>query len=162
MRARAVLVLLLAGGVPASVTLAQAPAPAGHVVVTPDAIAWKPGPPFFRPGAQSTVIYGDMSQAGPYVARMKAPAGFKIMPHWHPSDENVTVLSGTVAMGTGDTIDEKTAHELTAGSFMRVPAQTHHYFVARTDTIIQVHGTGPFSITYVNPADDPRAAAAKP
>jgi quercetin dioxygenase-like cupin family protein len=76
------------------------------------------------------------------VARMKVPAGYRIVPHWHPTGENVTVLSGTVLMGTGDTVDEKAAHELTAGGFMLVPAETHHYFVARTEAVVQVHGTG--------------------
>lgn len=155
MRAR---VVVWAAAVAAVLTLTGAPAPAGsaHVAVTPDGVVWRPAPPVFRPGAETAVIHGDLSQPGPFVVRMKAPAGFTIMPHWHPTDENVTVLSGTVAMGMGDTVDEKAATALTAGSFMHVPAQSHHFLVARTDVVIQVHGTGPFTITYVNPFDDPR------
>lgn len=155
--------VFLAGAVLVSTALVRAQSPAGseHVSVTPKDVVWGPAPPVFRPGAQGAVITGDPSQPGPYVVRMKAPAGYTIMPHWHPTNENVTVLSGTVAMGMGDTVDTKTAKVLTPGSFMLVPAESHHFMVARTEAIIQVHGVGPFSITYVNPADDPRNAAPK-
>lgn len=161
MRARAF--LFITGAALASVGFvgAQSPAPSAHVAVTPKDVVWEAAPPVFRPGAQGAVILGDLSKPGPYVVRMKAPAGYTIMPHWHPSDENVTVLSGTIAMGMGDTVDTKTAKVLTAGSFMLVPAESHHYMVSRTESIVQVHGVGPFSITYVNPADDPRNAAPK-
>src|SRR5262245_39866110 len=135
----------VAGAALASATLVGAQSgPSAHVAVTPKDVVWEAAPPVFRPGAQGAVILGDLSKPGPYVVRMKAPAGYTIMPHWHPSDENVTVLSGTIAMGMGDTVDEKAAEALTAGSFMLVPARSHHYMVARTEAIIQVHGTGPF------------------
>ena len=35
------------------------------------------------------------------------------------------------------------------------PAHMNHYAWTSEDTVIQVHGQGPFAITYVNPADDP-------
>lgn len=156
--------LFVAGAVVTCTALVSAQSPAGgqHVSIAAKDVVWGPAPPVFRPGAQSSVITGDLSKAGPYVVRMKAPAGYTIMPHWHPTDENVTVLSGAVAMGMGDTVDNKTAKVLTPGSFMLVPAESHHFMVVRTEAIIQVHGVGPFMITYVNPADDPRHATEKP
>ena len=74
----------------------------------------------------------------------------------HPTTENITVLSGTVALGDGDTFDEPKMQALPVGGFAAVPANMHHFFMAKTAATIQVHGMGPFGITYVNAKDDPR------
>ena len=87
------------------------------------------------------------------------PAGYKVAPHWHPSDEHLTVLQGALMVGMGDKVDESTMTSLTAGSFSVMPKEMRHYVRATSATIIQVHGTGPFALTYVNPADDPRTKA---
>ena len=109
------------------------------------------------PGAKMGVLVGDPSKAGmPYVVRAKLPDGYKVPPHWHPSDENVTVLQGTLLMGTGEKFDPAKAEEMPTGSFMRMPKTMRHYAIAKGETIIQLHGIGPFEINYVNPADDPR------
>jgi quercetin dioxygenase-like cupin family protein len=130
---------------------------AKHVAVRPDAIKWGPAPPGLPPGAQMAVLVGDPTKAGaPYVTRAKLPDGYKVPPHWHPSDENVTVLQGTLLMGQGEKFDPSKAEELPAGSFMRMPKTMRHFAVAKGETIIQLHGTEPFEINYVNPADDPR------
>jgi quercetin dioxygenase-like cupin family protein len=84
-----------------------------------------------------------------------------IAPHWHPTDEHVTVLAGTVAMGMGETFDEKALMELPPGGFAAMPANARHFFITKTAAVIQVHGLGLFAVTYVNPADDPRSAAPK-
>jgi quercetin dioxygenase-like cupin family protein len=84
------------------------------------------------------------------------PAGYKINPHYHPTDENVTVLSGTFQIGMGDKFDESTMRALPAGGFVLLPAAMHHYAMAKTAAVVQVHGMGPFQLTYVNPADDPQ------
>jgi mannose-6-phosphate isomerase-like protein (cupin superfamily) len=139
---------------------AQAPAAApAHAVVAPAALQWGPGPPALPKGMQIAVLSGNPGEAGPYVLRAKLPAGYVIKPHWHPTDENLTVLSGEAKAGMGDAIDEKSMDTMTAGSFARMPATMHHYLVTTTETVLQVHGTGPFTLTYVNPADDPRTAA---
>jgi hypothetical protein len=130
---------------------------AKHVAVRPDAVKWGPAPPALPPGAQMAVLAGDPTKQGvPYVARAKLPDGYRIPPHWHPSDENVTVLQGTLVVGKGETFDLSGAEELPAGSFMRMPRTMRHFAVARGETIIQLHGTERFEINYVNPADDPR------
>jgi hypothetical protein len=142
---------------------AQSPAASpAHTVITPGALQWGPGPPALPKGVQIAVLSGNPGEPGPYVLRAKLPAGYVIKPHWHPTDENLTVISGEIKAGMGDTIDEKSMETMTAGSFARMPATMRHYVVVKTETILQVHGTGPFTLTYVNPADDPRQPAPAP
>jgi quercetin dioxygenase-like cupin family protein len=132
-----------------------------HTMITPNDVKWGPAPPALPSGAQFAVLSGDPSKAEPFTIRLKAPDGYKIMPHWHPTDENVTVLQGTFAMGIGDKFDEGAAHDMTAGSFVRMPKGTRHYAMAKGETVVQVHAVGPFVINYVNPNDDPRKQAKK-
>ena len=87
--------------------------------------------------------------------RLKMPAGYKIAAHNHPTSEYVTVLSGNFHIGMGDKLDEAKGIELTAGGFGVAPARMNHFAWTTSDTIVQVHGEGPFALTYVNPADDP-------
>jgi hypothetical protein len=84
------------------------------------------------------------------------PAGYKVAPHWHPTDEFVTVLSGTFAMGMGEAYDESRLKDLSTGGYAAMPAEMRHFGLARTASVVQVHGMGPFASNYVNPADDPR------
>ena len=139
-----------------------APKPAAHQaahsapMLNASDLKWGPAPPAFTAGAQMAVIDGDPSKAGPFVIRAKFPAGFKVMPHWHPTDESVTVISGTLAAGMGDKWDDAAMKTFTAGAFARMPKKSPHYVQAKEETVVQVHGTGPFTLTYVNPADDPR------
>jgi hypothetical protein len=128
----------------------------GHVMVKPDDVKWGPGPPGLPAGVQVAVLTGNPSKAEPYVLRAKMPAGYKVPPHWHPTDENVTVLSGTLMMGKGEKFDPDSSEALTAGSFARMVKEMRHFAWTKTDTVIQIHGVGPFDITYVNPDDDPR------
>ena len=124
-------------------------------MLAPSAVKWAAPPPSLPPGAHFAVVAGDPSQAQPFVIRLRVPAGYRIPPHCHPTAENVTVLSGTVAFGKGDTFDEAAMQDLPAGGFSVMPAEMHHYSMAKTDAIVQVHGMGPFAVNYVNPADDP-------
>jgi hypothetical protein len=128
----------------------------GHVMVRPDEVQWGPAPPSLPAGAKAAILMGDPSKAGPYVLRAKLPDGYKVPAHWHPTDENVTVLQGTLMVGKGEVLSVKASESLPAGSYMRMPKEMHHFAWAKGETIIQVHGIGPFEVTYVNPADDPR------
>jgi ketosteroid isomerase-like protein/quercetin dioxygenase-like cupin family protein len=131
------------------------PPPAAHVMARADSLTWADGPPGLPAGAKVAVVAGDPTKAGPFVLRAQVPAGYKVAPHWHPTDESLTILSGTVALGTGDTWDEAGMQELAAGGFVTMPAEMRHSFLAKTAATFQVHGMGPFAINYVNPADDP-------
>src|SRR5262249_33545717 len=128
-----------------------------HVgLFTPESIRWQDGPPTLPKGAKVAVLEGDPGKAGPFVLRVKMPDGYRVRPHTHPKTERVTVLSGTLHIGMGDTFDDKKGKALPAGAFGRWPAGMSHYVWTRGETVIQLHGTGPWSIKYVNPADDPR------
>jgi len=133
----------------------SAPADA-HVMMPAGELKWGPSPPGLPAGAKAAVVSGDPSKAELYVLRAQLPANYRIPPHWHPTTENITVLSGTVALGDGDTFDESKMQALPTGGFGSVPANMHHFFMAKTAATIQVHGMGPFGITYVNAKDDPR------
>jgi quercetin dioxygenase-like cupin family protein len=136
--------------------LATSPVRAQLVHSTADS-KWGPAPPFLPAGVQAAVVQGDPGSAGEYTIRLQMPDGYVVPPHFHPTDENVTVLTGTLMLGMGDEIDRRTADRLTAGGFAIAKATTHHYAIAVGPTVVQVHGMGPFAITYVRAADDPRA-----
>ena len=135
--------------------LPEMPMSAPHVTLTGAGLKWMDAPPVFPAGAKFTVLSGDPSKPGPYALRLQLPSGYRLAPHWHPSDENVTVISGSFAIGMGDTFDQKALKDLPAGGYTSLPATMHHYAMARSATTVQVNGNGPFAITYVNPADDP-------
>lgn len=120
------------------------------------AVQWGPAPPALPPGAQLAVMSGDPGAKGFVSLRAKLPAGYTIPPHTHPTDEHVAVLSGTVAFGMGDTVGAKTERTLTSGGYFVAQAGMHHYARTKTATVLQVDMEGPFEITYINPADDPR------
>src|SRR6266446_4998556 len=117
---------LIAGLSLAVMLPAGAMAAAQHVIAQPDSLEWTAAPPALPKGAQIAVLYGDPGKEGPFVVRLKFPAGYKIPPHMHPSDENVTVISGTLHLEMGDKIDPKQGNALTAGSFVHMPKGTHH------------------------------------
>ena len=139
----------------ASIGQTQEPKPP-HIIVTQPEVVWGEGPPALPKGAMMAVLSGDPSKPAPYTLRAKMPAGYKIAPHWHPTDEQVTVLSGTVAFGMGDKAVVAEMKDVPAGGYALMPATMHHYFMSKTAAVIQVHGIGPFAITYINPSDDPR------
>ena len=100
-------------------------------------------------------ISGDPSKHEPFTIRLQLPAGYTLRPHWHPTDEHVTVLSGTFSASMGETFDEKALTDLPAGSYAVMAATMRHFARAKTAVTLQVHGMGPFIVNYVNPADAP-------
>jgi hypothetical protein len=139
-------------------TTAFAEPAAEHKTIAPDAVVWGDAPPVLAKGAKVAVLYGDPSKAGLYIVRFKLPASYKIMPHWHPADENVTVISGAFAIGMGDKLDAKTP-AMGPGTFFSMPAKMHHFAFTTKETIVDVAGIGPMTLTYINPADDPSKPA---
>lgn len=121
----------------------------------PEEIKWGPAPPTLPLGAKLAVMAGDPASAGPVTLRLKMPAGYRIPAHWHPTDERVTVVSGSLGLGMGDKLDQKKSKVLKAGGYAIAAANMHHYAWTRTGAVVQVDMMGPFDITYVNPADDP-------
>jgi quercetin dioxygenase-like cupin family protein len=152
MRTSVIALLCSVAAVPA---IAQSP----HSAAT---VKWGPGPAFLPAGARFAVIQGDPGKSGPYTIRLKLPTHYTFRPHFHPTDEHVTVLSGVFLVGMGDTMGVRRTQRLTAGGFITAPADAHHFAYTRAPTILQIHGEGPFAITYVKSADDPRNAKPAP
>jgi mannose-6-phosphate isomerase-like protein (cupin superfamily) len=128
-----------------------------HRVIAPDAIKWGPAPPALPPGAEAAVLAGDPAEVGkPFAIRLRFPDGYSVAPHWHPVDEHVVVLEGTLMMGLGEKVDGASMKAMTTGTFGLMPKEQRHYAKAKGKTVIQVNSVGPFEVNYVNPADDPR------
>ena len=144
--------------------LAAAPLPAqaqtaysghGHVMVSPEELKWADAPSV-GPGAKIAVIEGPLNQAVPFTFRLRMPANMKIAPHVHPAYERVTVLSGTLHFAHGDAFDAAKTVPLTPGSVAIMPPGAPMYGYTTEETVIQLHGTGPWGIRYLDPAQDPR------
>lgn len=133
-----------------------------HVMLAPGALKWRPFPPGGA-GAKLAVLSGDPEKPGPFVIRIRQPAGTQVPPHWHPTDEHVTVVKGTMYFAMGERFNKRGARELSAGSYLLLPAKMPHFAWTsrRGASIIQVHGMGPFQVVFVNPADDPRNKTGK-
>jgi quercetin dioxygenase-like cupin family protein len=124
-------------------------------MVTPNDLKWADVPSLL-PGAKIAVIEGPMTEAVPFTVRIKLPADYKVPAHWHPAVERVTVLSGTFNIGMGDKLDPQKTTALGPGSVIIMQPQTNHFAWTKEETVVQLNGTGPWGITYVDPADDPR------
>lgn len=135
-------------------------ASADSTMVNSKDIKWGAVPPVLPKGGKIAVLNGDPFKPGPFTLRLMMPANYKIAPHWHTKDENLTVISGTLGLGLDDKMGGE-VHDLKAGGYHYLPGKTHHYAIAKGQTVVQVSGDGPFDITYVNPADDPSKMAKK-
>jgi quercetin dioxygenase-like cupin family protein len=129
-----------------------------HHLARANDIVYGPAPDALPPGAEMAVLQGDPSLPGQlFTIRLRLPNGYVLPPHWHPTDENVTVIKGTFLVGLGDVFDRKAMlPPLHRGDFISAPANANHFALARGRTEVQVHAIGPFAINYVNPRDDPR------
>jgi quercetin dioxygenase-like cupin family protein len=128
----------------------------GMRLYPPTTIEWKPGPAALPPGAKMAALEGDPTKEGPFVVRFQFPDGYHVAPHTHPKTERVTVISGTLLLAIGEALDRSSAKKLPAGSFGYWPAGMKHTAWSEGETVIQLHGIGPWQINYVDPADDPR------
>lgn len=129
---------------------------AHHTVVSADAVQWGPAPASLPRGAQAAALLGSPAKEGPFVLRLKFPAGFVVPPHRHSKDEFVTVISGGFAIASGEKLDRSAGRALPPASFVHLPAGMAHYAWTEVETVVQINGTGPFDVVYVDPRDDPR------
>ena len=123
---------------------------------SPAEVKWKEGAASLPAGARFAVLEGDPAKEGFFTMRLWLPDGFRIPPHWHPKVEHVTVISGTFNLGMGEKFDQSATRAMPAGTFGFWPAGMRHFAWAKGETVVQLHGIGPWMITYVNPSDDPR------
>ncbi len=150
-----VVVSLVTASIVTSTPALHASGAAHHTVVPADEVKWGPAPPSLPPGAQASALLGHPSKEGPFVLRLKFPAGFVVPPHRHSKDEFVTVLAGGFASGSGEKLD-RNVKPLSTGSFVHLPAGMPHFASAVGETIVQINGIVPFDVIYVDPKDDPR------
>lgn len=133
-------------GPAASGVLQQPNRPGGVVILKPAEVQWNDYPN--RPGVKVAMIEGDLAKPGPFLMRVKFPAGYKLGPHTHPAVEHTTVLSGALRLGYG-TKDDAKSEFLPAGTVVVTPAGTPHFFSTTAETIVQTHGVGPWGSTPV-------------
>ena len=130
---------------------------AQHAVAQNSAeVKWGPAPKMLPAGAEIAVVAGDPGKAAPYIVRLKFPVNYNIPAHSHPTDENVTVLTGALFVGVGDKLDRTAGQPLNVGGIGQLPAGMNHYAYTKAETVIVLFGQGPVEFKYVNPKDDPR------
>jgi quercetin dioxygenase-like cupin family protein len=126
----------------------------GHQMTSAAELKWAPLDAL--PGAQIAVIEGPLNEAKPFIAHVKFPANAKVPAHSHSAIEHATVLSGVLNMGAGDKLDASKTQPLGPGSVSIMQPGTNHFAWFGEETVIQLHGVGPWTVTYVDSADDPR------
>jgi hypothetical protein len=135
-----------------------------HKIVHFGDLKWTP----IMKGCELAQVSGDPSAEGtPFVLRIRCTDGIRVPAHWHPADENLTVLKGMFLVATGETFDESKLQPMNVGNFLMMPKEMRHFALCKGETIVQVHGAGPFKVNWVNPSevqppDPPAAAPAKP
>ena len=135
-----------------------------HKIVHFGDLKWTP----IMKGCDLAGVSGDPNAEGtPFVLRIRCVDGIKVPAHWHPTDENLTVLKGTFLVAMGEAYDETKLQPMNVGNFTTVPKEMRHFALCKGETIVQVHGMGPFKVNWVNPSevqppDAPAATAAKP
>ena len=132
----------------------------GAAIHTLESIPWRDGPASLPPGAKLAVLEGDPSKEGFFTMRLRLPDGYQIPPHTHPKVEHIAVISGTFQFGMGEKFDKSATRAMPAGTFGYWPAGMKHFVWADGETVVQLHGYGPWKIVYLNPEDDPRNAPA--
>ena len=134
-----------------------------HKIVHSGDLKWTP----IIKGCAIATVEGDYNAEGqPFVLRFQCADGAKVPAHWHPTDENMTVLKGSFLLGMGETFDESKLKPMNTGNFLFIPKEMRHFGKIKGDTMIQVHGVGPFKVNWVNPSEveppDAPTAKAKP
>lgn len=130
----------------------------GHAMITPGQLVWKP----LIPGVETAVVSGDPDKKGGlYVIRIRTKGEVKVPPHWHPTDEHVTVLAGSFLMARGDRYEAAKLIELKPGAHSLLPATMPHFGLHKAGNLIEVYGEGPFAVNFVSPEDDPNRAKKK-
>jgi quercetin dioxygenase-like cupin family protein len=121
-----------------------------HKIVHSGDLKWIP----IMKGCDLASVSGDFNADGaPFVLRIRCADGTRVPPHWHPTDENVTVLKGTFLLGLGETFDETKLQTMNVGNYVLMSKEMRHFALCKGDMIVQVHGIGPFKNNWVNPSE---------
>ena len=121
-----------------------------HKIVHSGDLKWTP----IIKGCEIATVAGDPSAEGSqFVIRLKCVDGAQVPAHWHPTDEYLTVLKGAFLVGTGEKFDESKLQTMNVGNFILMPKEMRHFALNKSETIVEVHGVGPFKVNWVNPSD---------
>jgi quercetin dioxygenase-like cupin family protein len=124
--------------------------------ILPEDIDWQPFAAF-PPEVRLAVVVGNPSKPGPYVIRVKAPGGTKLMPHRHPEDRIYTVMSGVFYIGLGEAFEGNRVEAFPPGSVVILPGNTPHFHWAMSgEYVTQITAIGPLGLECVDPTHDPR------
>lgn len=149
----AVFSLVLIAILPAAAA-AQQPAPSmpdGTIVIEAAGLKWSPLElPGFAPGLALAPVHGDPSKAEAYTIRLRFPDGYAFPAHFHPNAENLTVLSGTFVLGHGATPSDA-VKSYVPGDYLYIPGGMPHFGRVQGETIVQLHGMGPFDVKLAQP-----------
>ena len=119
------------------------------VGLTADEVRWFT-PTYYKDGRQRARLFGDSSQGGTWIDRVKIPGGARVLSHTHPQDELVTVIEGTWYLGEGTKFDSAKLKGYPAGSFIVIPAGIPHFVAAKEGTVvIQLSGIENFQTKYL-------------
>jgi quercetin dioxygenase-like cupin family protein len=130
--------------------------------ILPEDVDWKPFPAF-PPTVRLAVMVGHPSEPGPYVTRVKASGGAKLMPHRHPEDRIYTVMSGVFYIGLGERFDADKVQAYPPGSVVVLPGNTWHFHYAKSgEYVTQISAIGPLGLEYLDSSDDPREQGRQP
>ena len=130
--------------------------PGTWALYTPSEVPWRDGPESLPAGAKVAVLEGDPSKDGFFTMRLLLPDGYRVAPHWHPKVERLTIISGTLNLGTGDRFDAAATKALPGGTYSSMPPKMTHFAWATGETVLQLSSIGPWQVIYVDPSDDPR------
>jgi len=115
---------------------------AEKIILTPDKLQWKEGPPAL-PYTKIAILEGDPHKPGFFVMRIKLPAGTKVPAHVHKTIERVTVISGKFNLAMGDKPENPSV--LPAGSYFSLPPKTVHNAWVDEETVLQISTVGPWT-----------------
>ena len=127
-------------------------------IITPAQLVWRS----LIPGTEMAIVSGDPSKPGLYVLRIRTQAAdVRVPPHWHPTDEHITVLSGSFLVAHGEQFDTSKLTEMAPGAHASMPGRMPHFALQKAGSVIEIYGEGPFVVNWVNPEDDPSRAGNK-
>jgi len=140
----------------AAASLVYAQAEQQHRIVRPGDLKWKDVPSLPH-GAQVAVIEGDPNKEGFTTIRVKLPPNYKVPAHYHGTVERSTIIAGTLYIGMGEKFDEKKMTPMPPGSVLLMPPKMPHFASTKGEVVFQLNVAGPWTVTYINPAEDPRS-----
>jgi quercetin dioxygenase-like cupin family protein len=125
---------------------AEVPVPKDSLRISTSEVTWKEAPSTMPPGTQIAILEGNPKEAALFTMRVKLPAGFVIPPHTHPSQERVTIVSGTVHLGYGTTLDKAKSATLPPGSYYVTAPGVPHFLWSDQEVVLQLTNVGPWKV----------------